>query len=114
MTDTPTPPPAAPATPPAAPGEPVKQTLSLVSFIVGIGSIVFSGLSIIGLAAGIVAIILSNKAKKSEPDAPQWMKTLGLVFGIIGAILSVIFGIIFLASFIVPLIFLGSSGYYYY
>ncbi len=111
MTDTPTPPPAAPATPPAPAGP--TQTLSLVSFIVGIGSIVFSGISLIGLAAGIVAIILSNKAKKSEPGAPDWMKTLGLVFGIIGAILSVIFGILFLVSFIAPFIFLGTSGYYY-
>ncbi len=111
MTDTPTPPPAAPATPPAPAGP--KQTLSLVSFIVGIGSIVFCGLGIIGLAAGIVAIILSNKAKKSEPDAPDWMKTLGLVFGIIGAILSVIVGLIVLVSAILPFILIGTSGYYY-
>ena len=73
MTDTPPTPPT-PATPSAAPAgayQPApagpKQTQSLVGFLLGIGSIVFAGLGIIGIGLGVAAIIVSNKAKKSEP-----------------------------------------------
>jgi hypothetical protein len=115
MTDTPppTPPtPPTPATPPAAPAgayQPAaagpKQTQSLVGFLLGVGSIVFSGLGIIGVGLGVAAIIVTNKAKKSEPEAPTWMHTAGLITGIVGIILSVILGIVFLIATILPLIY---------
>jgi hypothetical protein len=114
MTDTP-PTPATPGTPPAAtpystaPAGP-KQTQSIVGFILGIASIVFSWTGIIGLGAGIAAIIISNKAKKTEPGAPSWMHTLGLVLGIVGVAFSVIGGIISLVSLIAYFAALSSIG----
>ena len=124
MTDTPpTPPtPSTPSTPPAAApagayapaAEGPKQTQSLVGFLLGIGSIVFSGLGLIGVGLGIAAIIVTNKAKKSEPGAPTWMHTAGTITGIVGIILSIIVGAIVAASFILPLILVGSYGGYNY
>ena len=119
MTDTPpTPPP--PATPSAAPAgayQPApagpKQTQSLVGFLLGIGSIVFAGLGIIGIGLGVAAIIVSNKAKKSEPGAPTWMHTAGVITGIVGIVLSIIAGIAVLASFIIPLMIASQYGYTY-
>lgn len=121
MTDTPPPTPPAnpPATPPAAPAGAYvatpgpKQTQSLVGFLLGIGSIVFSGLGIIGVGLGIAAIIVTNKAKKSEPGAPSWMHTVGLITGIVGIILSIILGIVFLVATILPLIYASQLGTYY-
>ena len=105
MTDaTPTPAPAAPAA--AGP----KQTLSLVGFILGIASVVFCATGLIAIAAGIAAIIVSNKGKKQEPGAPSWMHTVGLIAGIAGIVLGLIVGISILASVIVPLLVVGSYG----
>jgi Na+-driven multidrug efflux pump len=107
MTDaTPTPPPATPA--PVAAGP--KQTLSLVGFILGIGSVVFAWTFFIGVGAGIAAIIVSRKGRKEEPGAPKWMSQVGIITGIVGIILGVIFGIISLFSILVPLFILGSYG----
>jgi hypothetical protein len=114
MTDTP-PVPETPATPPAAPAyapAPAgpKQTQSIVGFILGIASIVFSWTGILGLAAGIAGLIVSNKAKKSEPGAPAWMHTLGLVLSIVGIVLSVLLGIFQLIALIAYFATLGTLG----
>ncbi|HEY4152425.1 MAG TPA: hypothetical protein VGM38_03820 [Pseudolysinimonas sp.] len=107
MTDaTPTPPPATPA--PAAAGP--KQTLSIVGFILGIGSVIFSWTGIIGLGAGIAAIIVSNKAKKQEPGAPSWMPTVGIITGVVGIVLGVILGIISLIGLIAYFASLATLG----
>lgn len=108
---TPTPPPAAPAAgavPPAAPaysaapayapGTPVKQGLSLTGFILGIASIVFSWALIFGLLVGIAGLILSVIARGREPQAPGWMKTLGLVLSIVGLAISVIVLILWIVA----------------
>jgi len=113
MSDTPPVPPT-PATPPPA-GPPAaagpKQTMSIVGFILGIGSIVvLSWTGLIGIAAGVAAIIVSNKAKKSEPGAPSWMHTVGVITGIVGIILSLIVGLVLLASFLLPFLYLGTAG----
>ena len=118
MTDaTPTPPTPEPAATPAAPAyaaAPVaagpKQTLSLVGFILGIGSVVFAWTFFIGVGAGIAAIIVSRKGRKEEPGAPKWMTQVGIITGIVGIILGIVFGIISLVSILLPLIFLGSYG----
>ncbi|MFC5502824.1 hypothetical protein ACFPJ4_11290 [Lysinimonas soli] len=117
MTDaTPTPPTpeqpaAAPAPAPAYAAAPAaaapKQTLSLLSFIFGIASVVFSAAPLLPLAAGIAAIILGVKARKSEPGAPKWMATVGIITGIVGIVLSIILGLVI---YILPLIFLASYG----
>lgn len=120
MTDaTPTPPtpPEQPVTPPAAPAAPAyapapaagpKQTLSLVGFIVGIASWVFSWVPVLGLLAGIAAIVISVLARTREPGAPKWMWIVGLILGILAAL----GGLIYLVFFI----FLGivaSTSYTY-
>jgi Na+-driven multidrug efflux pump len=118
MTDaTPTPPTPDPAATPAAPAYAAapaaagpKQTLSLVGFILGIGSVVFAWTFFIGVGAGIAAIIVSRKGRKEEPGAPKWMTQVGIITGIVGIILGVIFGIISLVSILLPLIFLSSYG----
>ena len=53
---------------------------------------------------------MSNKAKKSEPGAPSWMHTVGVIAGIVGIILSLIVGIALLASFLLPFLLLGTAG----
>jgi uncharacterized membrane protein HdeD (DUF308 family) len=126
MTDaTPTPPtpeqPVTPAaTPAAAPAAPAyaaapvaagpKQTLSLVGFILGIGSVVFAWTFFIGVGAGIAAIIVSRKGRKEEPGAPKWMPQWGIIAGIVGIIIGVIFGLVTLFVTLLPLLFLGSYG----
>jgi Na+-driven multidrug efflux pump len=118
MTDaTPTPPTPEPAATPAAPAYAAapavagpKQTLSLVGFILGIGSVVFAWTFFIGVGAGIAAIIVSRKGRKEEPGAPKWMTQVGIITGIVGIILGIVFGIISLVSILLPLIFLGSYG----
>jgi len=116
MTDaTPTPPtPEQPMTPPPAPAYAAapaaagpKQTLSLVSFILGIASVVFCAAPLLPLGAGITAIILGIKARKSEPGAPKWMATVGIITGIVGIVLSIILGFVI---YILPLILLASYG----
>jgi len=111
--ETPATPPAgdASAYAPAAAGP--KQTQSLVGFLLGIGSIVFSGLGIIGIGLGIAGLIVSNKAKKSEPGAPSWMHTAGVITSIVGIVLSVIIGALVLFSMLLPLFLIGSTGYTY-
>lgn len=100
-----------PSNPPAAPvAAGPKQTLSIVGFILGIGSVVFAWTFFVGIGAGIAAIIVSRKARKDEPGAPKWMPQVGIITGIVGIILGVLFGIIWLASFIIPLLILGSYG----
>jgi small-conductance mechanosensitive channel len=118
MTDaTPTPstpeqPVAAPVAAPAAAAP--KQTLSLVGFIIGIASVVFAWTFILGVGGGIAAVILSRRGKKSEPGAPTWMTTVGLITGIAGIVLGVILGLItvvgFIASFLIPAAVIGSYG----
>ena len=112
MTDTPSAPTPAtppPAGPPAATGP--KQTMSIIGFVLGLASVVIlSWTGLLGIAAGIAAIIVSNKAKKSEPGAPSWMHTVGVITGIVGIILGIIFGLIFIASVLLPLFIVGTTG----
>ena len=80
MSATPPTPPAAtppPAGPPAAAGP--KQTQSIIGFVLGLVSVVFGWVALIGVGAGIAGLIVSRKAKKDEPGAPSWMHTIGLI-----------------------------------
>jgi hypothetical protein len=56
---------------------------------------------------------VSNKAKKSEPGAPTWMHTAGLITGVVGIILSIILGIVVLLSFFLPFFIASQYGYTY-
>ncbi|MEO6532524.1 MAG: hypothetical protein ABIO06_03005 [Pseudolysinimonas sp.] len=93
---------------PAAAGP--KQTQSLVGFILGIASVVFCATGLIAIAAGIAAIIISNKAKKSEPGAPSWMHLVGVITGVAGIVLGLIVGISIAFSIIAPLLIASTYG----
>lgn len=125
MTDAaPPPPPSEPATPPVAPAAPAyaaapvvagpKQTMSIVGFVLGIASVIFAWTFIIGVGGGIAALIVSGRAKKAEPGAPAWMRTVALITGIIGIILGVVLGLItvigVIASILVPAAVLNNYG----
>lgn len=111
MTDAnPTPPAAQPAATPAmAAAAGPKQTQSIVGFILGIASVVFCATGLIAVAAGIAAIIVSNRAKKSEPGAPSWMHLVGVITGVVGIVLGIFVGIAILASVILPALIYGSA-----
>jgi hypothetical protein len=102
--------PAAAAAPGYAAAEPVKQTLSLVSFIIGIVSFVLAWFAGFGLITGIVAVVLGFMGKKREPQAPKWMWIIGIVGGFVAIALGII---VFIVSVILPLIFLASFGSLY-
>lgn len=73
-----------------------NKTLGIISIVCGGVAIVlsfFTYLNIIGLAAGIVGIILAVKAKQSFQNAGQTspVPTVGLVLSIVGLVLSAIF-----------------------
>lgn len=106
MTDA-TPTPSTPA--PAAAGP--KQTLSIVGFILGIASVVFCATGIVAIGAGIAAIIVSQKGKKTEPGAPSWMHTVGVITGIAGIVLGVVVGLLVIGlPILFSLISLGTLG----
>lgn len=96
---------AAPAAGYAAAG-PVKQTLSLISFIAGLVGILLGFIGW-GLLFSIAAVVLGFMGKKREPQAPKWMWLTGLITGWVGIALNVI---VFVFVVIVPLIFLASLG----
>jgi hypothetical protein len=85
MTESPVPP-AAPM--PAAAGP--KQTLSLVSFILGIAGIVFSWVPVLPFFASLAAIIIGFIARKNEPGAPKWMALVGIILGFVAIALAII------------------------
>lgn len=107
-------PPSAGATPsyatPGAGGAAPKQTLSLTSFIVGLAAFVFSWVAVLGLLAGIVAIILGVMGRRREPGAPKWMAIVGIIAGSI----AVLIGLIVLIFWILAIAFTASVPNYTY
>ncbi len=85
-----------------------KQGLSLTSFIVGLaGLLILSWIPILGLLAGIAAVVLGFMAKGREPGAPQWMWIVGVIAGFVTILLNLIFSFLFL---ILPIMLIGSVG----
>jgi hypothetical protein len=105
-TPEPTPvPPAAPAAPgyaPAYAAAPPKQALSLTSFILGLGGLVFSWVPGLGFLASLAAIILGFIGRKNEPGAPKWMSLIGIIAGFVAIALSILFIVLII---VLPLIF---------
>ncbi len=97
------------AGPPAAAGP--KQTLSLIGFILGLVGFVFcSGPGLLGVGRGR-GDHRQPQGQGSEPGAPTWMHTIGLIAGIVGIVIGVISSLVFLAQRrLIPLIALGTSG----
>ncbi len=85
-------------TPPGAVGSMVCGIISLVMFWV----------PVVGLVLGIIAIVLSNKARRDaveNPDLPTGMATAGLVMGIIGTVIGAFWTIYLIIAFI----FIGAA-----
>ncbi|WP_157981626.1 hypothetical protein [Protaetiibacter intestinalis] len=106
---------AAPAAAPtyAAPGTPVKQTLSIVSFVLGIAGVVFSFIYGLGLIPGIIAVVLGFRAKKSEPAAPKWMSLTGIITGFVAIGISLIAGLITIVAIVSYFALINQYGSYY-
>jgi hypothetical protein len=69
---------------------------------------VFSWTGIIGLGAGVAAIIVSRRGKKTEPGAPSWMALIALIGGIIG----IVIGVIVIIFWVISLIAFAALGSY--
>jgi hypothetical protein len=82
--------------------------------VLGLVSVVFGWVALIGVGAGIAGLIVSRKAKKDEPGAPSWMHTVGLIASIVGIVIGVISFLVFLFVTLIPLLTLGSVGSYTY
>jgi hypothetical protein len=94
-------------TPPAAGAPAVPQTQSLVSLIVGVMSFFFSFapfVNLLAFAGGIVAVVFGFRAAKIEPQAPPWMSLVGRISGFVAIAFSIVFGIVWLAVFVLPLL----------
>lgn len=83
---------------------PQSTGTAIASMVLGIVSIVFCCSSIIGLVAGIIAIVLAQKERSLGRADNGYVKA-GLVCGIIGAILS---GLVFVYYIIVLIV--GSTA----
>jgi hypothetical protein len=84
----------------ATPGP--KQTLSLTSFIVGLASLVFCWVPVLGFLGAVAAVIIGFIAKGREPQAPKWMWLVGIISGFAAILLSLLI--------LVPLILLVAFG----
>jgi len=74
---------------------------ALASLVCGIISVVLFWVPVVGLVLGIVALVLSRKAKKKVTSAPETLgggglATGGLVCGIVGTVGSAIYTVFFI------------------
>ena len=84
-----------------------KDGTAIASLVLGIMSFVLCETIIFGIVLGIVAIVLGASARSyaSKFGFPKGVATTGLVFGIIGIVLSVLF---------IFLIYIAASGLFYF
>lgn len=72
-----------------------KEDLGLVSYILGIVSIVLAFFTpVAGLVFGIVGLVLSKKQKNAFSEKGKKLNTIGITIGIIVLILTVVVAII--------------------
>ncbi len=105
--------PVAPTPAPAAAGP--AQTLSLVSFILGLVGFVLSFVFGLGFLPGLAAIIVGAMSRKREPQAPSWMRLIGIIGGIVAIVIGFIVFLVTLFVTLLPLLATGAavsgSGY---
>jgi hypothetical protein len=75
--------------------------MAVASLVLGICSIVLCWTPLLGLAGGIIAIVLASRVFKQlnagmTISGSKGMTTAGLVLGIIGTVLSVLYNLIWL------------------
>ncbi len=75
--------------------------MAVASLVLGICSIVMCCVPVLGLAGGIIAIVLAARVYKQLKDGivisgSKGMATAGLVLGIIGTIFSVFYNLVWL------------------
>ena len=70
------------------------KTKGITALALGIASVVFAWLfAIVGLIAGIVAVVFGFLSRKSEPAARN-LSLWGIILGFVGIVLSIIFMIL--------------------
>ena len=106
MTDQ-APPTPAPPTPGQVASAP-KRTLGTASFVLGVVSIVLSWGGLLGIASGVVGLILAKKARRAEPGAPAWLRGWGFWLSVAGLALTVIISTSQITSVIAYLVALAN------
>ena len=79
-----------------------NQTLSLTAFIVGLASLVFCWVPVLGFLGALAAVIIGFIAKGREPQAPRWMWLVGIISGFAAMLLSLLI--------IIPIMLLFAFG----
>jgi hypothetical protein len=79
-----------------------RQTLSLTAFIVGLASLVFCWVPVLGFLGAVAAVIIGFIAKGREPQAPKWMWLVGIISGFAAILLSLLI--------LIPIILLIAFG----
>ena len=97
-------PPVAPAPAPVDAGA-SRQTLGILSLIFGVVGLLASAVAA-GLVFGVAAAILGHQSLRREPAA-RAMAIAGLITGYAGIAISVVWGIILLATVLIPLFAVG-------
>lgn len=94
-----------PSVAPHPPAPARAQTLSVLGLVFGVVGLLAS-FAAVGLVFALVGVILSHLGLRREP-AGRSMAIAGLASGYVGLGISVIWGVILLASLLVPLLAVG-------
>jgi hypothetical protein len=96
----------------APPADPTKGK-SIASMVCGICSIVTCSLyGIIGLACGIVALVLANQVTQAKGGVREGFAKAGFICGVIGTILSALYFVLCILAW-VGLATIGTFGSWY-
>lgn len=82
------------------------QTLSILSLVFGVVGLIASVFAV-GLIFALAAVVLGHLALKREPAARS-MAIAGLATGYAGIAISVVWGIVLLATVLIPLLAVGA------
>lgn len=89
-----------------APASAPPQTLSILALVFGVVGLIASVVAV-GLVFALAAVILGHLALKREPAA-RGMALAGLATGYAGIAISVVWGIVLLATVLIPLLAVGA------
>ncbi|QYH35390.1 hypothetical protein [Salinibacterium sp. M195] len=87
------------------------QGLAIAAMVTGIVAVLLAFMSL-GFLPGVAAIILGHVAQKKQNYArPFWIT--GLITGYVATAISLIWGLVFLAALMIPLMIAGTGAYTY-